>query len=442
MANWTYLKKAVANIIKPNGNQEITGQSLQNVLSNIIDIVGEHATFAGVANPGTVPDNPDGPIFYLASEGGVYPNFKGLTLPKGLSVIASTDGDPYQKWQTSTLINIAELDERIGALDNRITDVATDSDEGISRNHDAIEAEVLLRKQQVDTLTASVAAEQKARASEDAKLDEQITDLATDSDEGISRNHDAIEAEQKARASEDSKLRAEIDNCCKINSDDPSKRPLHELFLAVLGCSYDKASRSYKFPMLSRGLSISNMINVVLYGKDWLLHLERGSLSTNPRTLVAVPITSYILHNKPIILSDMAYRFYESSYLAVYGCLPQVGSQYEFVFISDDATQFVDDSGIEVVYGFELGKKCKQKNVISRCPNLKEVYIKGFSYSQDIAASPKLSEKSIAFIINNEAAEKPITFTLHPEAYDRAMADSAVTEALENHPNVSLVKSA
>ena len=33
MANWATLKAAIAGIIKTNGNQEITGQLLQNVLN-------------------------------------------------------------------------------------------------------------------------------------------------------------------------------------------------------------------------------------------------------------------------------------------------------------------------------------------------------------------------------------------------------------------------
>lgn len=80
MANWNTLKTAVANIIKTNGNQAITGQLLQNVLNNIITNVGENATFVGIATPTTTPGAHDGPIFYLASQSGIYSNFNGLNL--------------------------------------------------------------------------------------------------------------------------------------------------------------------------------------------------------------------------------------------------------------------------------------------------------------------------------------------------------------------------
>jgi hypothetical protein len=77
MANWTDLKTAIAAVIKTNGLEEITGQLLQNALNSIIDNVGENATFKGVATPTTAPGTPDGVLFYIASEAGVYANFDG-----------------------------------------------------------------------------------------------------------------------------------------------------------------------------------------------------------------------------------------------------------------------------------------------------------------------------------------------------------------------------
>ena len=75
MAKWTDLKGAVAEVIKTNGNQEITGQVLQNVLNTIISNLGENATYAGIAIPTTNPGTPDGPVFYFAFQPGTYSNF-------------------------------------------------------------------------------------------------------------------------------------------------------------------------------------------------------------------------------------------------------------------------------------------------------------------------------------------------------------------------------
>ena len=76
MAKWSNLKAAIANAIKTNGNQEITGQVLQNVLNNIVSSVGENASFVGVATPATNPGTPDGDVFYIAYTAGNYVNFQ------------------------------------------------------------------------------------------------------------------------------------------------------------------------------------------------------------------------------------------------------------------------------------------------------------------------------------------------------------------------------
>lgn len=101
MANWSDLKASVAEVIKTNGNQKITGQILQNALSSIISNLGENATFAGVATPETNPGTPDGNVFYLASEPGIYSNFNGLQLQDGLYILIF-DGD---SWASEFLIN-------------------------------------------------------------------------------------------------------------------------------------------------------------------------------------------------------------------------------------------------------------------------------------------------------------------------------------------------
>lgn len=59
MANYQELKQAIADVIKTNGNQEITGAILQNVLKSIVSVIGENATFAGIATPETNPGTPD-----------------------------------------------------------------------------------------------------------------------------------------------------------------------------------------------------------------------------------------------------------------------------------------------------------------------------------------------------------------------------------------------
>lgn len=76
MANYQELKKAIADVIKTNGNQEITGAIMQNVLNTIVSTVGANRTFVGIANKNTNPGTPDGNVFYIAYMAGNYVNFQ------------------------------------------------------------------------------------------------------------------------------------------------------------------------------------------------------------------------------------------------------------------------------------------------------------------------------------------------------------------------------
>lgn len=78
MANWIKLKKAIADAIKTNGNEEITGAIMQQTLISIVDNLGGNAQFGGVAVPSTVPADTDGSLFYLAATQGTYPNFNNI----------------------------------------------------------------------------------------------------------------------------------------------------------------------------------------------------------------------------------------------------------------------------------------------------------------------------------------------------------------------------
>lgn len=87
MANYSNLKAAIAAAIKQNGNQEITGQVLQDVLTSMVSVIGANYTFAGVAIPSTNPGTPDQNVFYLAMLGGTYSNFNNIELYDGISIL-------------------------------------------------------------------------------------------------------------------------------------------------------------------------------------------------------------------------------------------------------------------------------------------------------------------------------------------------------------------
>lgn len=115
MANWRVLKTAVANIINTNGNQAITGQLLQNALNNIITNVGENSTFAGIATVDTNPGVPDGPVFYLATTAGTYPNFNSIKVLDGEAVIFEWNNGTWTKKVSgfATQENLSQLGQEV-----------------------------------------------------------------------------------------------------------------------------------------------------------------------------------------------------------------------------------------------------------------------------------------------------------------------------------------
>lgn len=111
MGNYEQLKQAVADVVKSNGNQEITGDILQNTLLTIISTVGSDATFAGIATPTTNPMTPDQNVFYIASEDGIYSNFGNVVLENEVAIFTNGNGI-WQKGKTgiATYKQVSELE--------------------------------------------------------------------------------------------------------------------------------------------------------------------------------------------------------------------------------------------------------------------------------------------------------------------------------------------
>ena len=80
MSNYNTLKSAIADVVKQNGNNEITGELLQQALLSMINSLGVGYQFVGIATPSTNPGTPDQNVFYIASEVGTYANFDNLAV--------------------------------------------------------------------------------------------------------------------------------------------------------------------------------------------------------------------------------------------------------------------------------------------------------------------------------------------------------------------------
>lgn len=92
MANYATLKAAIAAAIKQNGNNEITGNLLQQQLLAMVNSLGANYQYAGIATPATNPGTPDQNVFYIASTPGAYTNFNNVYIKNGEIAILKYNG--------------------------------------------------------------------------------------------------------------------------------------------------------------------------------------------------------------------------------------------------------------------------------------------------------------------------------------------------------------
>lgn len=129
MANYQELKNAISEVIKTNGNQEITGAVLQNALLSIINNVGKYSTFIGMARTNSNPGTQDGNVFLIAGDPGVYVNLGGFTLnPYELGIIKNTS----ETWNLNVIklpFSVYQVDKYFktdGTLENAVSFIPND----------------------------------------------------------------------------------------------------------------------------------------------------------------------------------------------------------------------------------------------------------------------------------------------------------------------------
>ena len=121
MGTYEELKAAIRQVIRTNGNKEITGALLQNALISIVNVVGANATFAGIATPNTNPGTADQNVFYLATEAGTYINFGGIEINMGEAVILSNKTGNWVKTTSgfATQQQLTELESDVIGIDSK-----------------------------------------------------------------------------------------------------------------------------------------------------------------------------------------------------------------------------------------------------------------------------------------------------------------------------------
>lgn len=108
------LKAAIKQVIKQNGNQEITGNLLQSTLLNIVNTLGADYKFLGFATPSTVPPtSEEGRLLYFTTgHGDRYTNFPTsasgtyITLEYGIYALTREANSKY--WRSDVVVPIAQ----------------------------------------------------------------------------------------------------------------------------------------------------------------------------------------------------------------------------------------------------------------------------------------------------------------------------------------------
>ena len=101
MANYSNLKNIIDQVVRTNGQGDITGANLNQTLQQMVTDLGANYQYAGVATPSTNPGSPDQNVFYIATLAGTYSYFNGIVLPKGITVLKWSGS-----WSSTTLYTV------------------------------------------------------------------------------------------------------------------------------------------------------------------------------------------------------------------------------------------------------------------------------------------------------------------------------------------------
>lgn len=171
MAFWNTLKNLIGTNIYQNNNQEITGHDLQMVLYDMVNSLGQNYTFAGIATPVTSPGVPDGPVFYLAVQEGIYANFNNVVVsrPKREIAVISWDGCVWSKYTVTTMVNSADVEE-LQSLVKELIEI------DVHNIHEQLDAQETVINRNTQNITACAQSLANTQA-EIAQLTRRLNDL-------------------------------------------------------------------------------------------------------------------------------------------------------------------------------------------------------------------------------------------------------------------------
>lgn len=105
MGNYQNLKSSIAQVIRNNGNNKITGDILGNILALMVDSLGNGATFKGLAALNLNPGNPDSKVFYIATIAGTYRYFDNLQVTDEVAIFINDNGS-WESFETGIPLSV------------------------------------------------------------------------------------------------------------------------------------------------------------------------------------------------------------------------------------------------------------------------------------------------------------------------------------------------
>ncbi len=240
----------------------------------------------------------------------------------------------------------------------------------------------------------------------------------------------------------------------------PSGDPMHNLYVAM-GAVWNGSGVDKTYPTPWADYAEDEEDKVYVHKSGHWAYSYVGDLTS--KDMADIAILPKIYHAfPPFFAAYFKGRAYASNISeAAAGNLKNYNKEYKSGFETfyqniNNEVIVLHDKPLDVYYIFEdniytfaytnlrcicgaVQLKGQDTNVFSGSKSLKFVFLYKLGINISFKDCPKLSKHCVRYMIEN-ATDATVSITLHPEAYDRAIADTGVQTALANKTNVSLAK--
>jgi hypothetical protein len=220
----------------------------------------------------------------------------------------------------------------------------------------------------------------------------------------------------------------------------PSGDPMHYYYEKVGAQWNDGEDKTLQIPIYGKDSNTTEYFPVVHKSKRWYLNLLGDITNEEMAVIVSYPRNDY---------ATQAYSYCNARTVLYTGAGPSITVSYSYfakhsdietiystsVMYSSTPTNAFNKSKIKYLLGAPIDSYFSGRNGINTTgvttfKELIEIRIKNIAKDVNLKNSSKLSKTSILYMINEAAAETPVTITLHPTVYANIVDDEEVVSAL------------